>query len=104
MKITKEPRQIINKIKGIKLIEMKGNQLESNCCGGGGLYLPINPEKSSAIALNRLSDLPEGVRKLVTACPSCEVQLSTAIQNSGLDIEVLDISELILRALSKTDR
>ncbi|MEM0361894.1 MAG: (Fe-S)-binding protein [Sulfolobales archaeon] len=104
MKILKEPRQIINKIEGIKLIEMRGNQLESNCCGGGGLYLPLNPERSSSIALNRLSDVPRGVRKLVTACPSCEVQLSTAAQNAGLDVEVLDISELILKALTATDR
>ncbi|MDW7970108.1 MAG: (Fe-S)-binding protein, partial [Sulfolobales archaeon] len=104
MKITKEPRQLINKIQGIKLVEMKGNQLESNCCGGGGLYLPISPDRSSSIALSRLNEVPNGVKKLVTACPSCEVQLSTAAQNYGLDLEVLDISELILKALTKPDR
>ncbi len=104
MKVLKEPREIIERINGVKLVEMRGSGLESNCCGGGGLYLPLNPEGSSSIALSRLSDLPEGVKKLVTACPSCEVQLSTAVQNAGLDIEVLDISELVLRALNRSSR
>jgi Fe-S oxidoreductase len=80
---------------------MRGNQLESNCCGGGGLYLALDPDKSSNIALNRLNDVPNGVKVLVTACPSCEVQLSTAVRGKGLELEVLDISELILRALNK---
>ena len=101
MKIFKEPREIIKNIQGLKLIEMRGNQLESNCCGGGGLYLALDPDKSSHIALNRLDDVPNGVKVLVTACPSCEVQLSTAVRGKGLELEVLDISELILRALNK---
>jgi Fe-S oxidoreductase len=101
MKIFKEPREIIKNIQGLKLVEMRGNQLESNCCGGGGLYLALDPDKSSHIALNRLDDVPNGVKVLVTACPSCEVQLSTAVRGKGLELEVLDISELILRALNK---
>jgi len=101
MKIIKEPREIIRSIQGIKLIEIRGNQLESNCCGGGGLYLALDPDKSSNIALNRLDDIPKGVKVLVTACPSCEVQLSSAVRSKGLELEVLDISELILRAFNK---
>ncbi|MCC6022067.1 MAG: (Fe-S)-binding protein [Desulfurococcaceae archaeon] len=101
MKVFKEPREIIRSIQGLKLVEMRGNQLESNCCGGGGLYLALDADKSSNIALNRLNDVPNGVKVLVTACPSCEVQLNTAVRGKGLELEVLDISELILRSLNK---
>ncbi|MEM0505636.1 MAG: (Fe-S)-binding protein, partial [Sulfolobales archaeon] len=98
MKITKEPRQIINKIKGIKLIEMKGNQLESNCCGGGGLYQILHMDRAYRIASLRLRDIPQGVKTLVSSCPSCKMTLETAVRNEGLDIEVLDIADLLMRA------
>ncbi|MEM2348029.1 MAG: (Fe-S)-binding protein, partial [Sulfolobales archaeon] len=98
MKITKEPRQIINKIKGIKLIEMKGNQLESNCCGGGGLYQILHMDRAYRVASLRLRDIPQGVKTLVSSCPSCKMTLETAVRNEGLDIEVLDIADLLMRA------
>lgn len=102
MGMVKEPRELLSHIKGVKLVEMKASGLESNCCGGGGLYLPLDPEGSISIALSRLNDLPNGVKYLVTACPSCEVQLSRAIQTANLDVEVVDISEIIWRSLSRS--
>jgi len=103
MGIVREPRELLNRIRGIKLVEMKASGLESNCCGGGGLYLPLDPEGSMSIAINRLNDLPDGVKYLVTACPSCEVQLSRAVQTVNLDIEVVDISEIVWRSLSRSN-
>ncbi|MEM2347996.1 MAG: (Fe-S)-binding protein, partial [Sulfolobales archaeon] len=100
MKILKEPRQIINKIEGIKLIEMRGNQLESNCCGGGGLYQILHMDRAYKIASLRLKDIPQGVKILVSACPSCKMTLETAARNEGLEIEVLDIVDLLMRAKS----
>ena len=43
MKITEEPRQILQKL-GYELIEMKHNRAQSRCCGGGGEQIPLNPK------------------------------------------------------------
>jgi len=98
MKIIKEPREIIRSIQGIKLIEIRGNQLESNCCGGGGLYQVLHMDRALKIASLRLKDIPQGVKTLVSACPSCKMTLETAVRSEGLDIEVLDIVDLLMRA------
>jgi heterodisulfide reductase subunit D len=98
MKIFKEPREIIKNIQGLKLVEMRGNQLESNCCGGGGLYQVVHMDRALKIASLRLKDIPNGVKVLVSACPSCKMTLETAVRNEGLDVEVLDIVDLLMRA------
>ena len=99
MKIVKEPREIINSINKIKLIEMKGNKVESDCCGGGGLYQALHMVKAHKIASLRLKEMPQGVKVLVSACPSCKMTLEIAARNEGLDTEVIDIVELVMKAL-----
>ena len=99
MKIVKEPREIINSINKIKLIEMNGNKVESNCCGGGGLYQVLYMVRAHKIASLRLKEMPQGVKVLVSACPSCKMTLEIAARNESLDIEVIDIVDLLIKAL-----
>ncbi len=94
----KEPREVLNSIKGLKIVEMRGSGLESNCCGGGGLYQVMHMDRAYRIASLRLKDMPSNVRTLVTACPSCEMTLRTEVANEGLDVEVLDVVDLLMRA------
>ena len=96
-----EPRKLIESVRGVKFIEMSASRKLANCCGGGGLYLAMNPDNSIKIAVRRLEDVPPNVEVLATACPSCEVMLSIAVERLEADIEVLDIADLLWRALSK---
>jgi Fe-S oxidoreductase len=80
---------------------MNTNRLYSNCCGGGGLYLAMRDSRTLKIATKRLMEAPADARSIITACPSCEVSLSIAAADHGLDIEVLDIGELWWRASEK---
>jgi len=94
----KEPREILRSVEGLKLVEMRGSGLESNCCGGGGLYQVVHMDRALKIASLRLRDMPPNTQLLVTACPSCKMTLETAARNEGLEVEVLDIVDLLMRA------
>lgn len=95
--IYEEPRKVI-KVLGFELIEMKFTREEAMCCGGGGGVKSNFEELSNALAKERIKEAREvGVKTLITACPLCYMNLS---ENSE-DIEVLELSELLIRGLGK---
>ena len=59
----------------------------------------LREDKAYHIASMRLRDLPSGIKTLVTACPSCIVTLRTQAAREGLDIEVIDIVDLLVKAI-----
>lgn len=86
------PRYVISRT--ADLVEMELNREKSRCCGAGAGVRSAYPEITDDIARIRLKDADEaGADSLVTACPFCILNL-----NSG-DKKVLDISELVLKAL-----
>jgi Fe-S oxidoreductase len=102
------PRNVIKAIPGVKFVEMEKSRVDSRCCGGGGGIRFAFPGLSTSIAANRIrSDAaPTGAEILVTACPSCVKNLKDGIviaetlYNIG-EIEVLDLPELVYRALTQ---
>ncbi|NYT11398.1 MAG: hypothetical protein GKC03_02465 [Methanomassiliicoccales archaeon] len=90
-----EPREVIKAIPGVELIEFSENRENSRCCGGGGGLRSWNPEKAAELARVRMSEAEEqGVDAVVSACPFCKLNLQAVT-----DIEVLDITELLVRSL-----
>ena len=101
MGVFDQPRKVIESVRGAELVEMQANREHSNCCGGGGMYFALEFENSIAIAEKRLREVPSGVEVVVSACPSCEVTLSVAAREGGVDVEVIDLAELLLRGVEK---
>jgi len=96
------PRNVINSIPGIKLVEMDRIREYSWCCGAGGGCSEIKPEFSDWTAGERIKEANStGAEALITACPWCESNLSNAIDEDGKKIKVLDIIELILQSINK---
>jgi succinate dehydrogenase/fumarate reductase iron-sulfur protein len=97
------PRQILQAIPGIKLVEMKRTKQNSFCCGGGAGRVWTEdavPEKRPST--NRLREaLDLGVDTVVVACPYCVTTLEDAAK--VLDVEnkiaVKDILELVKEAM-----
>ena len=93
------PRQILESIKGLELIEMKRTRENSFCCGGGAGRIwteDTTPEKRSCV--NRVREALElGIEVIATACPFCVTTLEDATK--ALDVEdkivVTDILELL---------
>ena len=94
-----DPREAIDKIPGLKRVEMEGNCRDrSFCCGGGGLMLFYEPEEEQRMGVLRVEMAKKaGANVIVTACPFCLVNIEDAIKVAGLEgeMEAIDLCELI---------
>lgn len=98
--IYEAPREILNRIKGIKLKDLTRSRENSFCCGGGGL-VPIGfPDFSLDLARERASEMKSmGAELLLSACPACKENLKIAAQKLKLHTKVVDLAELVNNAL-----
>ncbi|MEA4926601.1 MAG: (Fe-S)-binding protein [Syntrophomonadaceae bacterium] len=94
------PREIINSIPGVKLVELAHNRKASLCCGGGGNLQSVDPETAGKITELRVEEIKAtGATIVVSACQQCEQMLIATIKKAQLPIRVMDISQLILEAM-----
>lgn len=103
LEIIDEPREILQRIEGVTLIELDTEQSGkySTCCGGGGLEA-VSPELSERIGVKRVKELSEtGASLFVTNCPACEMQLNSILKKQGSAIKVIDLVTLIDEALEE---
>ncbi len=69
---------------------------EETCCGLGGTYSVKFPEVSSEIVHNRMQMLEDkGVKRLVTDCPGCIMQLRGCSEKRGGRIRVMHMAEAL---------
>ena len=100
--VTAAPREILNAIEGVELVEPEHTKGEmSTCCGGGAGFETVFPELSEILAANRARELVEtGANVIVTQCPGCIAQLVDGLkQISRPDIMVLDLAEIAALSL-----
>ncbi len=86
------PRDVIRKFPGAEFKEMQYNRSTSHCCGGGGGVRAAFPEEAAAIANTRL-DEASFADIIITTCPFCVTNLSSA--KGDRKIEVVDLVELV---------
>jgi Fe-S oxidoreductase len=94
------PRDILNSVPGIELVEMERNRENSWCCGAGAGVSQYNPDYAMWTANERLKEaLATGATALVTSCPWCEKNFKDASKEYGANIEVYDIAEIVRKAI-----
>lgn len=95
-----EPRKIIESVPGIELVEMLRNRKAAWCCGAGGGVKATFPDLAVEIAGDRLAEAKQaGATVIVSACPTCEMNLSDAIKASGDGLATADVMELVAEAM-----
>jgi heterodisulfide reductase subunit D len=88
--IFEPPREILKRIPGIELVEMKRNRQHSWCCGGGGVVNLVYPKLSIKIAKDRVEEAKEtGAEMLVTCCPLCYRQFDNRLWEREMDLQEL---------------
>jgi heterodisulfide reductase subunit D len=98
--IFEAPRQILNSIPGITLVELENNRAKSICCGGGGNVEMVAPHLSSAVAQKKLEEIQRtGVKAVATSCQQCVRTIKGQARRQKLDLQVMDIMELVLQAI-----
>ena len=94
------PRDVLKAIPGVKLTEMTRIKEYSWCCGAGGGVNESNPDFARWTAQDRIDEATAtGAEAIVTACPWCEKTFNEAIKDSGSNLKVLDIVEIVEKAL-----
>ncbi|MCX7911677.1 MAG: (Fe-S)-binding protein [Dehalococcoidales bacterium] len=94
------PRDVIKSLPGIKFTEMTRIMEYSWCCGAGGGVNESNPEFSIWAAKERVREaIATGAEAIVSTCPWCEQNFSTAIKEMNSSLKVYDIVELVARAI-----
>jgi len=91
--ITSQPRQIIQSIPGVELIEMT----EANtCCGAAGSYNIGHHDLSMKVLARKMGNVARtDAELLVTCCPGCSIQLAYGIKKHGLNMKSLELVELL---------
>lgn len=91
------PREIIESIGGLELVEMPRNRENSFCCGAGAGVKTAYPDYAMWVARRRVEEaLSTGAELLITACPFCKQNLSQAAQGR---IGVVDLIVLARDAI-----
>jgi len=95
-----EPREAIRRIPGVKLVEMAHHGEHCRCCGGGGNLEMVDPELAARIARDKVDEvLATGARAVVTSCQQCVRTMTTTVKRNKIALEVLDIVQLVRKAL-----
>ena len=95
-----QPRNILNAIPGVNLVEMPRTRENAFCCGAGRGTKEAYPDFAKWAAAHRLEEVREiGAEMLVSTCPWCKNNFAQAVKDSGGDVQVLDISEVICASI-----
>lgn len=94
------PRDILNSIPGLTLVEMERAKDDAFCCGGGSWMLTGNPEFAQWAANERLEEARASTAEaLVTCCPHGAENLNQAIESQGDGMKLYDLLEIVLQSL-----
>jgi Fe-S oxidoreductase len=96
-----QPRDLLEKINGLELVEMADSREESLCCGGGGGRIWAETPKEERFSDLRVAQAQEiGAEILATSCPYCISNFEESRLGFGDGApEVKDITEVIHDAL-----
>lgn len=92
-KVTAAPRQILQSIPGLELIEMEE---ASMCCGAAGLYSVLQKDLATNILARKMEHvLATGAEQVVTANPGCMMQIERALRSHQTIDGVVHVVDLL---------
>lgn len=105
--VYEQPRQLLQAIPGVELVEMPHQRQNSLCCGGGGGGMWLDGfawEKSQVRSSEwRIEEaLSVGAEILAVACPYETPRFEDAVKSTGNEgrLQVRDIAELLVEAIN----
>jgi len=92
-RIKEQPREVLNQIPGLELVEMPEADL---CCGSAGIYNLVQPEMSQNLLERKMRNVKRNkVDYLVAGNPGCLLQIQKGIKQEGLSIKTAHPVELL---------
>ncbi|MFD1205675.1 MULTISPECIES: (Fe-S)-binding protein [Sporosarcina] len=96
------PREILKKIPGVNLVEMKRNRQDGMCCGAGGGLMWMEEDAGHRINVARTEQAMEVSPGIISSgCPYCLTMLSDGTKAIEVEDKVgtYDIAELLERSI-----
>jgi glycolate oxidase iron-sulfur subunit len=100
-RVRSQPRQLLQAIPGLKLIEMNGSE---RCCGSAGIYNITHAEMSQQLLQEKMPAIAAtGAEAVVAPNPGCMLQLRYGAQKYGPNVKVYHLMDLLDRAYTSGD-
>ncbi len=97
-----EPRELLQAIPGLRLVEADKNRDRGLCCGaGGGQYFKEEEPGDERVNIRRIEQLLDTRAETVaSACPFCMTMLTDGLKDKQKEEEIaqLDLAELLRRS------
>lgn len=93
------PRESLQNVNGLELVEMQRNKSKGFCCGAGGGRMFLEDDEGGRINEERTEEaIQTGADTIASACPFCMTMMSDGVKASEKtnDVSVKDIAEIIL--------
>ncbi len=107
-KVYTPPREILSTVPGLRTEEMHRCKERGFCCGAGGARMWMEEKIGKRVNVERVDEaLALDPDVVSTACPFCLVMLGDAVTakkqegEAREDVEVLDVSQLLLRSVRR---
>ena len=99
-KITKQPRELLEQIPGVKVVELPE---ASWCCGSAGVYNITQPEMSMKLLARKMANIAKtGAHCVANGNPGCSVQLEAGVRMHGANgLEIVHPVTLLARAYAE---
>ncbi|MFC0518184.1 (Fe-S)-binding protein [Mucilaginibacter angelicae] len=92
-KIKDEPRQLLSKVLGLELLDLKDGE---TCCGFGGTFAVKFDGISSAMAQQKVNNaLDAGAEYIISTDASCLLHLQGYIDKNNLPIQTMHIADVL---------
>jgi glycolate oxidase iron-sulfur subunit len=92
-RITAQPRQLLQHVPGLTLIEMRESSL---CCGSAGIYNVIRREMADDLGDRKAQNaIATGAGEVITANPGCAMQLRASLARNGGTASVRHVVEVL---------
>jgi glycolate oxidase iron-sulfur subunit len=99
-RIRSQPRDLLRRIPGLTLVDLKDSEL---CCGSAGVYNLLEPEIASDLGRRKAERIKETGADIVAAGnPGCLMQIAQHCRALGVSVEVAHPVTLLARALDET--
>lgn len=101
-KITSQPRQILNAIPNLKLIELPESTW---CCGSAGIYNLIQPEMAAGLLDRKMKHIiSTGAGVVATGNPGCLLQILNGAKRERMPLRVVHPITLLAEAYRKAPK
>lgn len=90
------PRNVLNSIPDLNLIEHPLTEEHTVCCGAGGGLWTYNEELTDYVSHQKIMEtVPKGLDGIITGCPTCLLSLRNTARVDRPGLKIFDLAEVI---------